>query len=375
MDRLKSQIVSFLNLGLNPTVVCFPGDGVPELCDLLLKGRSASNSYDPEYSFLHVSLRYLNDASVNAIEDEINQLLTRDEYEGDTIYETSDLNVEVVCILDDIAFIDNPHVAIRSADTLLKKYRGRLHFVYVVESVDLLERLREYVRADSAVLEAVIYQQVGQGWTPKQLTEKMQENFKRKLDPKDIKQILRLSARHYGLYKRLYQDAVLETETSELYAHLLLRDLKAEVLSALHTLRSGERLTGHVSKIISVLIKLGVVTEDGHMTIPILEDNLTNVPVHDAVSLSEKGKLIGVDLGLLTPTDRELLEVFLAADGSIITRDYIATVLWGDDAFEKYSEWAIDQRIARLRKKLKSIGSEYDIKTEYGKGYSLIKRD
>ena len=39
-----------------------------------------------------------------------------------------------------------------------------------------------------------------------------------------------------------------------------------------------------------------------------------------------------------------------------ISREELAEVVWGDEADEKYSEWAIDKRISRLRKNLKDLG-------------------
>ncbi|MFC1790807.1 helix-turn-helix domain-containing protein [Patescibacteria group bacterium] len=46
-------------------------------------------------------------------------------------------------------------------------------------------------------------------------------------------------------------------------------------------------------------------------------------------------------------------------------------VLWGEASYEKYSDWAIDQLISKLRKKLKDLGLTDFLKTIRGRGYKL----
>lgn len=58
--------------------------------------------------------------------------------------------------------------------------------------------------------------------------------------------------------------------------------------------------------------------------------------------------------------------------GNVVSRESIAKLLWGDDWEAKYSDWAIDQAIARLRSKLEDMRFNKSIKTVKGKGFMLV---
>lgn len=58
----------------------------------------------------------------------------------------------------------------------------------------------------------------------------------------------------------------------------------------------------------------------------------------------------------LTLQEYHLLSAFLEKPGFIYSRDDIADILWGKESYDKYSDWAIDQIISRLRKTLFHLG-------------------
>lgn len=69
----------------------------------------------------------------------------------------------------------------------------------------------------------------------------------------------------------------------------------------------------------------------------------------------------------------DLLVFFLKNKGRVVSRDELGNVLWGDEAYNKYSDWAIDQLISQLRKKIDSIGAKgKSLKTVRGRGYRFI---
>lgn len=57
---------------------------------------------------------------------------------------------------------------------------------------------------------------------------------------------------------------------------------------------------------------------------------------------------------------------------AILTKDEIAQALWGSQYRAKYSEWAITQVMARLRKKLAQLLPEIKIVNKKGEGYILV---
>ncbi|HUW24868.1 MAG TPA: winged helix-turn-helix domain-containing protein [Patescibacteria group bacterium] len=75
----------------------------------------------------------------------------------------------------------------------------------------------------------------------------------------------------------------------------------------------------------------------------------------------------------ITLSEHRLLTVFLKNPNKVISRDRLAEAIWEKDSFEKYSDWAMDQSISLLRKKLDSLGvSPNSIQTIKGWGYRWI---
>lgn len=75
----------------------------------------------------------------------------------------------------------------------------------------------------------------------------------------------------------------------------------------------------------------------------------------------------------LTAREYNLLKLLLSRPNEIITREEIAQFIWGSEALEKYSDWAIDQSVSRLRSKLQD--DPYNpqfIETIKGRGFKLI---
>lgn len=58
--------------------------------------------------------------------------------------------------------------------------------------------------------------------------------------------------------------------------------------------------------------------------------------------------------------------------GELVTRDEIAEVLWKDKVKERYSDWAIDKTISRIRKKLLKHNAVCSIITLKKQGYVLL---
>lgn len=71
----------------------------------------------------------------------------------------------------------------------------------------------------------------------------------------------------------------------------------------------------------------------------------------------------------LTNNERKIMEVLFQHKGEFVSRETIMTRLWEDESFIDDNTLAVN--IARLRKKLKSIGQEGFIKTKKGVGYAV----
>jgi DNA-binding winged helix-turn-helix (wHTH) protein len=74
--------------------------------------------------------------------------------------------------------------------------------------------------------------------------------------------------------------------------------------------------------------------------------------------------------GFLTKNEKKLLTLLLSHQKKIVLRDTLARNLWGERWEDKYSDWAIDRLVYRLRKKMKQTGlNEKLLKTVKRKGF------
>lgn len=85
-------------------------------------------------------------------------------------------------------------------------------------------------------------------------------------------------------------------------------------------------------------------------------------PAAHAVSAGDR-------LQTLTPTEFRLLAKLVAADGDVVRRAELTAAAWPDGAV--VHDNTLDSYVARLRRKLRALGSKAVIATARGVGYSL----
>lgn len=66
-----------------------------------------------------------------------------------------------------------------------------------------------------------------------------------------------------------------------------------------------------------------------------------------------------------------VLKYLLANTGKLRTREQIGEVMWGEESYEKFSNWAIDQLMSKVRKKISDLGSTTKLTTIRSRGYKL----
>lgn len=72
-----------------------------------------------------------------------------------------------------------------------------------------------------------------------------------------------------------------------------------------------------------------------------------------------------------TKQEYEVLRFLLNDPEKLRSRDEIGEAMWGKLTDEKYSDWAIDQAMSKIRKKLKNLGADNYLVTVRGRGYKL----
>ena len=110
------------------------------------------------------------------------------------------------------------------------------------------------------------------------------------------------------------------------------------------------------------LTLFGVLKEDGSLFSPLLEEYMD--VTRDPLSFVAQS---------CTSAEMGIIKLFQTNIDKSISRDQIAQSLWGADWEDKYSDWAIDQAIHRLRSKLRDSASPYSIHTKKGVGFMLRK--
>lgn len=185
--------------------------------------------------------------------------------------------------------------------------------------------------------------------------------------PKKIKDtIVALSGGHPGLTKELVQ-RYRNSQTEESLSYMN-SPINQRITRLLDSLRNDERfelfqLTKNNVKVdsSSLLYTLGLLSDNGTITASL---------IHDFVLHSD----YDVDHNLpnttsLTKSERALYALFENAPNTIVSRDDIAQAVWQDNTDEKYSDWAIDQLIYSLRKKIATLELHGTITTKRNEGY------
>lgn len=104
---------------------------------------------------------------------------------------------------------------------------------------------------------------------------------------------------------------------------------------------------------------------------PIFDDFLNIYPTKGP-KLKEPHTLPNAELLHLTKSQRTLLAYLEGRSGELVTKDDIAKALWGDAWADRYSDWAIDQLLSTLRKKMSTIKHDGTIVTKKGEGIAFL---
>lgn len=133
---------------------------------------------------------------------------------------------------------------------------------------------------------------------------------------------------------------------------------------------------------VDYLLKIGfLIPEQKSLKLfsPLFEEFVKQVEVESPmISIDDLGEDILINNKItrekITQSENLLLSAFLKNPNKVLSRDKISEILWGDASYEKYSDWAIDQSIFKLRRKLKSLGIQTPmIQTIKGRGYRWLQ--
>jgi hypothetical protein len=123
------------------------------------------------------------------------------------------------------------------------------------------------------------------------------------------------------------------------------------------------------------LKKIGMIDENNQSRIPEVGRIIGERIEKENSFEMEAGDILlkGISMyNVLSATEFSLLKFFMKKPNMAISRDEIAKVLWPSDTENRYSEWAIDQAVKRLRDRLVSLRlSPTIIRSVRGVGYEF----
>ncbi|MBI5151151.1 MAG: winged helix-turn-helix transcriptional regulator [Candidatus Pacebacteria bacterium] len=115
------------------------------------------------------------------------------------------------------------------------------------------------------------------------------------------------------------------------------------------------------------LSRLGVIANTGKLQSLWFEIFIREKMYRSALSPFEVDRF-----SYLSGIEQTLIHEFLKRKNEVISREEIAQILWGEKYLEKYSDWAIDKTISRMRKNMEHHHSTISVQTIKGKGYQII---
>jgi hypothetical protein len=195
-----------------------------------------------------------------------------------------------------------------------------------------------------------------------------EERFGKKLKPEAAEKIISLSGGNPGLIKALYLQASeeenwstpeMKDERLNFRLKRILEDLPENYLAELKNPSSNQDLSFFLNT-------FGFLDKKGKIFSPLLENFIVSGTSAEETHVSDQEEIINT---LLSRIERMILKYFSENKGKIISRDEIAKIIWEDNWNDRYSDWAIDQAIYRLRKKLAKIKGTKRIKTKKAEGF------
>ncbi len=280
--------------------------------------------------------------------------------------------------------------------------RPHLRFVFLsVEDLTTPDMTQRYGEFNAATLENVVYVPIRSGKDVDYLIDFFSERAEYDATPEEEEMVKQLSGGHPYIIKLIIKYLArtksddkgfeeLKSELSENYELL-------SVIRRIYSLRSAKEkdLIGRIMRNeevlmgadLSRLLKLGLVKEvngkyEGFTKLlekaidsPVSTGTTPSISRGAEVHLNDAGEVVlngNVSIeDRFTAQEFNVIKFLLEAKGKLQSREKISEILWGEESYEKYSDWAIDQVMSKIRKKLKELESSTHVITVRGRGYKF----
>lgn len=125
------------------------------------------------------------------------------------------------------------------------------------------------------------------------------------------------------------------------------------------------------------LFKIGILDSKNNLTTPLLKEEIVRLGASKRKLILIKNNIYLNQVPVSKYFSRKefrIIKLLLSREGQIVSRDEIADKIWPLEVEEKYSEWAIDQLIRRLRHRLTELLIPKTVlRSVRGKGYIYVQ--
>lgn len=290
------------------------------------------------------------------------------------VAEIANQDYHLIFILRKFEAVEFPITFFNNLTSLWEVDKTKVHFI-IATCHDVPRRLKKYGTFKEAIAQNLIYFPLLSDNEQEAVIKVLSQTYGYKISQKPtilkklsggnaslIKACLRILAKHKDLQNEqkitdlIFNQYEVGLILEEIWKHL--EDDEQNVFRAL-----ANHLPLKTEETPERLLKLGLIKGDKELKpfSPLFTLFVRNKGRgQNKLTLNqETGQVLANSLPIkekLTLQEYHLLAAFLEKPGFVYSRDEIADILWGKDADDKYSDWAIDQITSRLRKTLSRLG-------------------
>lgn len=174
--------------------------------------------------------------------------------------------------------------------------------------------------------------------------------------------LIKQACRHFAQTKKIEQ--LFTNDGMRLRLNTLFDELTPEEKKVLYKIAFEQNIESlEENQILEYFLKIRLVNKvhsTYRITVPVIHEFIINQPfkkikvtINDQKRITVNGIIAD---NLFSKKEKRLLTYFLQNKNILVSREQIALASWGRENEHNYTDWALDQSIKRLRKKISQLG-------------------